>query len=264
MDKKLLKVEGKEIVLLLENSCSHNRKDYSLFGFIIKSQPNKIYMDYVSSCKSDDYRERDLVDISKIIATKLEEKKKQVLKVFLDNNINKINFYDEYFFRNFYRFTYNFEEEKHCVNNWDFGNIIDGIIKFQFNNKTIEFNVLTKELSTEDDWKYVFYSKIELLILLALEQVKHGKGNKTFVELLELGKWLRGKKSIKIYLKDIGKVEYKSNYNVSLRGILDFSSKRFTINDFYDFNPRLRQDKELEDLDYLQYGKKKYFINIET
>lgn len=112
----------------------------------------------------------------------------------------------------------------------------------------------------------LFYGGV-FLKHLALEQHRQGIAPPAYTELVKLGDFLRDKKSLKLVMKNGVVHEYKNNYggDVTARDLLvsGFLENRtvFFLNDNYYMKPRFAKNLPLSELDYLQFGRNKHYID---
>ena len=156
--------------------------------------------------------------------------------------------------------------------------VIDGIVGIEINHTVCFYDFASNEIAGyRNAWNAyedkplnttpmrVFYGEY-LDRLLALEQYKRGLAPPYYVELAKLNRFLDGKKSVKLVMKNGAVHEYKHHYGyeVYLRALLSFHPENaapFSLEDNYDLKPRFSGNRPVDELDYLQYGREKHYID---
>ncbi len=109
----------------------------------------------------------------------------------------------------------------------------------------------------------------ELYQVLALEQYKIGKAPTAYIELAKLVKFLEGKTSIKVILKNgtVHKLIKPHKRTIQAGDILTVMKRKdkteFVLQDNVYLKPRLGENLSLEALNCLQFGKQKHYFNVE-
>ncbi|GCD12633.1 hypothetical protein [Clostridium tagluense] len=284
MDNKYQLRNGNMTTLL---SGADTNGKFEFEGLMIDSIPNVVFKKYIWSHDVQIADGVKYVEIGTYIFDKLKESADQQLKEYIENNINDTVFYtnmnqnDSCFLTNNHSWEDEYPKIQRNVSTsyseageGIFKITIDGIICV-YDFKEAKFIKFEKEYnnSYDKDKKEItpldiFYRR-NLNLILAIEQYRKGTAHNVFTELVNLNKFLNGKKSVKINFKnDIGKkgkiVTLKSNNSVSSNGLFTIFNNEFYINDSYNMQPRLDKRLPLSELDYLQFGKKTYKINVEN
>jgi hypothetical protein len=154
--------------------------------------------------------------------------------------------------------------------------VIDGIVGYRVNNVICLHNLISKTVvgfkrnnsgdKTETTPMNIFYGD-RLAVMLSLEQYKRGMAPPFVTELMRLRLFLNGKKSAKLIMRDGSVHEYKPRNGGDVKaGRLicfdaDNAAEPFYLADFYDIRPRFNRRRQIADLDYLQFGKEKFYLN---
>lgn len=280
--EKNYKLENNGLTVLMNNTYDKYGK-FEFKGLIVADKPNTIFKSSVSSLdKTPDGIE--FISIRTYLFNMIKNKADKELKEYIDANINNFDFYTEQIPMNeqeydgkFVFFTNHiyFEESEYYKNQnmeMDLCEIAEGIVELNINSCDITFDFRLNEFTkitkgSHNDKRIVtplevFYSGM-LHKILAFEQYKKGIAHKAFTEIINLGKFLEGKKSVKIILKN-GRGTITLKERVSVNGLLTMFKGDFYINDSYQMEPRLNGRLPMIELDYLQYGKNIYKINIDN
>jgi hypothetical protein len=158
-------------------------------------------------------------------------------------------------------------------------NVIDGIVGLEVNrtvclydftrNKICGYRKAYSDEPIDVTLLYIFYGEY-LDRILALEQYKRGLAPPVYAETAKLSQFLNGKKSVKLIMKDGSMYEYKhhNGNEVCVSNLLHFNRENiaepFSLEDSYDLRPQFNANRPLCDLDYLQYGREKYFIDMDA
>ena len=257
---KLYKIENGDVTIYVRSGI---RGSFEFEKMTIKNKPGIVFKTYVYK------EEENMVSIGEYVYKKLKNIIDQRLQQYVKDNISRYDFYtkkSEYneniFFERFYTFKDKYTE-KRCDYNTSLNDIVEGIATLSVNNCKCKFNLVKDEFIDMTPLSK-FYSEHDLNLMVAIEQYKQGTAHKIFTEIVNLNKFLEGKKSIKLILKDGRVIDLKCQYGVSVSKILRLIKDKFYIDDNYDMKPRLGEKLPLEALDYLQFGKKQYRINIEN
>jgi hypothetical protein len=157
---------------------------------------------------------------------------------------------------------------------------IDGIVGLELNQRICLYDFVNKKVTGYiDDYNKdksldttlmkVFYS-MYLDQILALEQYNRGLAPPIYTELAKLNRFLNGKKSVKLVMKDGTLHDYKhhNGSEVYIGSLLHFNpedtANPFILEDSYDLKPRFACKRPVAELDYLMYGKEKYVIDTDA
>ncbi len=261
------KIQNNDFTILLERPDGNG--NFGFYGLIVNNNPDVIYLPYVSEWTKKE-EGKIYISLYHYINDKVKKQADVQLKEYIDKNINNQDFYTKKFFRNHLFADGELPIVERDVRLYLDG-IGDGIVYFKINSCysgkydimqdkiiMLEHSYDNKEVTLLD----VFYGDY-LNYIIAVEQYNRGIAHKTFTEIVNLNKFLKGKKSIKIVLKD-GRIFKLKKDIIKAYDILSIIGDKFFINDSYYFKPRLNERVSLSELDYLQYGKMTYKINVEN
>lgn len=269
---KVYKIQNNGLTVLLKNPDGEGK--FKFEGLIINNNPNVVYMSYVDMWTKKE-EGKTYVSLYNYLYDKLKVEADKQLKEYINNNINNKDFYtkkDEYnhFFRDNLFADGELPNIKKEIKIYLDGIaegvvncIIGGYISCKYDiiqDKFIEIkeHYNSKRITPLD----VFYG-CYLDYILAIEQYNRGIAHKAFTEIVNLNKFLKGKKSIKIALKDGRVLELKKD-NIKASDILSITNDEFVLNHNYYFRPMIDEELPLTEVDYLQYSKTIYKINTDN
>lgn len=202
------------------------------------------------------------------------------LRKYIDDNINNYIFYSRYD-------GHDFPFWSNVINNVgvepvfrhypevNLSDVMNGIVGIMINNVMCRYDFVSRKIAGFGSNNYhsiynesisamgVFY-RSHLDGLVALEQYRRGMSVPAYDELVRLREFLQDKKSVKLVMKSSIVHELKSDtLRVSdiLKQYSDNGRLQFKLNDSYYLKPQIKQCLPLDDLDYLQYGKHRHYID---
>lgn len=212
--------------------------------------------------------EKKIINISDYINEKICNKIRDELRVYVLNNINKYDFYNDSFIfdirnkikqdlvtyqMNYYTYSYDYSD----INR----NII--IVTHSHFDGEIRVNILTGEMEFYKKGQKIncldyYFSQNFLNTIIAQEQYKKGIAPKMLNELVKLQEFLYKKCSVKIITNDNKEHIYKARYSSDVSNLLDFYNGRFEISKYW-----LNEDDNinLKDVLYFKYGRKEHYFN---
>jgi len=260
-------------VCILVNDPKHNGS-FEFSGLMLNSKPDVVYKDHIWGSEPE-IPGKTSVSMSVLIYDKLKAMADAELKSFIDSNIERKDFYTQK--SEYGRYTF-FEESRYSdvipKEQFSLGitysRITEGVIEGTINHVQFAYDLIQGEF-TEIKNCYgdrdtlapidVFYSQPERLERLAIEQYLKGIAHPVFTEMVNLNKFLQGKKSVKLVLKNGSTHELKYDH-INAKNIVNIVGSQFFIEDSYWLKPRLQEGYlPIKDLDYLQFAKKVYRIN---
>ena len=284
MSNKLFEIKNKDVTIVLEQSYG-GEGQFEFYELYLNSEPTIRYRkSYYGGSPYDKSINNDnkYYNISDFVYNKLKELADKELEQYLNKNINNMKLYkikdnswgssDIWF--NLYKCKDEHEVKVEYVNS-DYNEITEGIMSICYNHCHIckydlnegKFISLMEERYGKTKIKTpleIIYCE-DLTQLLLVEQYKRGTCHKAFTELVNLNKFLKDKKSIKILLKDGTEIKMVDKYSVRISDLLQFmEDNKFYINNSYDMKPRPSKVIDINELDCIQYGKNKYYINVEN
>lgn len=276
---KMYELKNGDLTILLKGGNSDGKFEFE--GLTVANKPNIIFKKYIWSRDNKEVDGKQLIEIGDYLFDKLKTEADKQLEEYIEQNINNQSFWtennNEHY--NFFTRTLSFKDEcpqQRIDKDVSYYEIGEGIVTlivnrilcvYDFNQD--KFIRLTSEYSRADEKKdftplEVFYNKMELSQILAVEQYKRGVAHKTFTEIVNLNKWLEGKKSVKLNLKDGRVIEIKNNGEITARSIINIVENEFYINDYYYMKPRINATLPISELESLQFSRSTYLINIDN
>lgn len=272
MKNKLYELKNNGLTILLKSGS--DKGDLKFEGLIVDYKPHIVYKDYLWT--SENKNDKTYMKITDYLYNKLKDEADIQLQEYINNNISNMNFYykkDEYNQYTFWSRINSFFDKYPEIDNYiniDLSDVVEGIVNCNVNNAYCIFD-FTKDEFIEIKHKYneqkkvipldIFYGK-HLDLILAIEQYNKGIAHKTFTEVINLNKFLKDKKSIKIQLKNGCIIKYKNWFKVEAGHIIEVYNGEFYITNNYDMTPRPKKPIPITELDYLMFGRKKYKVNI--
>jgi hypothetical protein len=259
---------------------SWNGKDFSFKGFTAEGDTENYYVIYNSSYDSPP-ADRKVVEIGKYLYDLYKTEADSELQKYIEDNIDNYDFYSECDEYNAFPFWQNIINsagiEPQSRDNYDINlaEIMNSVVIFSIKgvhcrynfkeNKTISFAWdYTREEEPITSPMRIFYRGRILNELIALEQYRRNIAVPAYAELVKLREFLQGKKSLKYVMKSGEIYEYKRD-SIYVSSILNQyysdGELRFNLNNSYHLKPSMKTVQPLIELDYLQYGKQKHYIN---
>lgn len=250
---------------------------FSFEGVKVSTKPNVLFKSYVHSLDKKVSGELTITSLREHIYGKIKVQADSELKDYIKKHINDTAFYtekDEYEYKFFSRGVNSKDAYPEIDENINltYGSIGHGLVNCTINNRYCVYDLVQDKFISIRSSSYsdavdvtplqIFYGR-ELNFIIALEQYKLGKAHPAFTEVVNLNKFLEGKKSVKLKMTN-GKVhELKSTSSeVRANQIIECINGVFSMENNYHLSPRLEKDHTgLEFLDCLQFGKQTYKIN---
>jgi len=273
MTDKMYPIQNGDVTLYVQMSYNGTQFDYK--GFTVEGDGN-LYMPGLTDYNHIDLDGRPCVDIGDYLFDMYKALADAQSRKYLERHIHDA--IDPLTFKCFwhqagqplsFRYYKKLREEQ----------VIDGLVGIEIERTICYYNFVANESAgyraLYHDKKLattpmkVFYGDY-MAQLLALEQQKRGLAPPVYAELARLNAFLEGKKSVKLVMKDGAVFELKSRYtgdDITLSTLLDYSpgaAAPFFLNDSYQMKPRFGCNCPLADLDYIQYGKQKFVIDVEA
>jgi len=271
MSDKLYQIKNGAITLYVQ--MKYNGINFEFVGLTVDGDSN-FYQPHVSIYDIDLVDGMPRVGLDQYLLDKFKTLADEQLKDYLDKNIEDMSVYDinDNGFERLWRNAGDISTQKSiCCRQ-----AIDGVIGFEVENMACLYDFVgnkvisySNQYSEEDHGitpLRIFYGK-RLNCLLAQEQLKRGFTPPFYTELVKLNRFLSGKKSVKLVMKDGAVHEYKHHHGdeVSITSLLYFNSRNatepFSLENSYDLRPRFVSNRPVAELDYLQYGKERHYID---
>lgn len=267
----MIEIRNKEkgLTIFVDNP---NREGSFTFKYLVLDRsPNIIYKQYTSEFNHNktDYVYKGIysyiIDVVKAQAIK-------ELDNYIAENIHRTEFYtkkDEYNHYTFFQYIHYKEPDFDNIQryNIEYHKIYEGIVNMSINNIPFEYDLIEDKIVKIAEGitplNIIFGYEINLNNIIARAQYQRGYANKTYTELMNICKFLDDKKSVKLVLKD-GTVINSSTTSINQILTKRNDEKTYQINHCYDFKPRPRKNIDLSELDYFQYSKQKYKLNIDN
>ena len=280
-DKKY-EIRNEKVTVLVKGP--DYKGNFAFDGLIVNAEPNIIYKEYVDRREKEDPG-KTFVLIQDYLYAKLKKEADAELGVYIEKNINNQDFYTEKMVNcptnySFWDTGLNFKDQYPDVvrsGYLNFGKISEGVVQQTINGVNVIFGFIQDafismkwEHAHENDDEQVtpmeiFYDRLNEI--LAIEQYRRGIAHPAYTEIVNLNKWLEGKQSVKIVLKNGTVYECKARTTgagVQARSIITLYGEIFYIKDSFLLRPKLDEKLPIADLDYLQYGKHSYRVNTDN
>lgn len=276
--EKVYKMEKRNGITVYLNNHDYNG-DFSFYGLTADNKPGIMFIK-CAICRQK--AEGTEIEIAEYLYNKIKTEADKQLNEYIDQHINDTEFYTDkndrgkFFFGKRMLFTDEYKEKKPTIN-ISYSYIVDGLVYLSVNNAALIFDFKTDTFadpiksihSYEENEKLTFMDVLygcDLDLILATEQYKRGIAHKAFTEIVNLNKWLDGKKSVKLIFKDGSSTKVETGgSNVNSFYILSLIDKNFVVDDSYYMKPRLKYNYiPVSALNYLQFGKNTYRINADN
>lgn len=272
--KKFKMVSGEVTVLLGDRATSNGQ--FSFEGVMVTTKPNVLFKSYVSSFDKKEEGELSIVSLRDYIYSKIRIQADSDLKDYIAEHIGDVEFYtkkyedgrDEFFSQGM-----NFKDEFPEISeeiDISLDKIGDGLVNCKIAYSQCIYDLVQDKFISIKSSDYhdakdiapldIFYKR-DLRKIIAIEQYKIGKAHKLFTEIVNLNKFLDGKKSVKLVMKNGDIHTLKGKGDIRASQILNFANDKIYIDDNYNLMPRMGRYIEAKELDYLQFGKNKYTID---
>jgi hypothetical protein len=268
---------GKVTVIL---SGSNSDGQFNFESVKVSTKPNVIFRRYTYGQKAPEGME--LVSLGDYIYDKVKATADTALKDYIAKHINDMDFYyeksEEYGYA-FFDSANNWKDEYPkmdrdiCISLSD---VAEGIITGSVHGYLFTYDLVKDKFTSLRSHSYNGSQEIEplrviygqhLRFILALEQYRLGKAHPAFTEVVNLNKFLDGKRSVKLNMKNGKTYELKTRHNgdVYAGQIIEFIKGKFYLNDNYDLKPRLNlkygDHMEVSELESITYAKQSYTLN---
>jgi len=272
-DRKLFPIKNGKVTLY--GQMNNNGTQFNFRGFTVKDDGN-LYMPGVSEFNRIDLGGRPCVDIKDHLFGIYKALANAQLKEYLDQHIcDGLSPSD---FKLFWHSAGRQLDINDCKE-IRLGRVSEGVVGIEINRIVCNYNFVThkpvgyheyncahKELITTP--LQVLYGN-RLIPTLALEQYRRGLAPPIYTELARLNAFLEGRKSVKLVMKGGAMHEYKhhSGYEIYLSMLFNYAPDNampFELDDCYDLKPQFGRNRPLAALDYLQYGKHRFVIDLEA
>ena len=272
--KKLYEIKNGNITVYVES----RGREFKFMGFTVYDNPESYYVVYKSPYDPVPDN-RIAVEMGKYLFNLYKAEADIQLQKHINDNINDYAFYCEYQDNSFPFWsgiinTAGIEPKIKTDYDVDLTGIMDGIVTLSTNNVNCKFDFIERK-SIGFDPHYtrdtpvvsameIFYRDRVLNELVALEQYKRGVGVPAYGELVKLREFLQEKKSVKLVMKS-GEIYDLKKDSLIVRDILGHYHSEgklcFNLNNSYYARPHMKYVHLLSELDYLQYGRHKHYIN---
>ena len=274
MSDKIYQIKNGAVTLYVD--MKYNGTNFEFVGLIVEGDGN-FYQPHAGINDNENVDGRPRVGLGQYLLDKFKTLADEQLKDYLDRKIGDMSIYDahdngfERLWRGAGRGCDVRMQKCVCCRQ-----AIDGIIGLEVNHMICLFDLAGNRvigyknqygLEDPDITPLRAFYGDHLNCLLALEQLKRGFSPPFYMELAKLNHFLSGKKSMKLVMKDGSIYEYKhhNGNEVSVYSLLKFDSRNaaepFSLNNSYDLRPRLTGNYPVEELDYLQYGRERHYID---
>lgn len=214
---------------------------------------------------------RESVGLYIYVKEKLKEIFESQLSEYISANIHNYDMYTivdssgglTFYKKNSYLFGEDMNDPDVFIHDLTF--LLEGIIVIKINNRFLNYNFIKNTVTmnsceSNKTSPLDIYYNFSVNVLLANEQYKNGIAPPAYCEIVSMIQFLQNKKSIKIILKNGKSYVLKPTYGpVSFGQIFGISSKtgkiNLYLNDYHAYRPRLPGRLEIEELDYIQYGR---------
>ena len=268
-ERKLFPVKNGKVTLYVH---TNDGTQFDFEGFIVKGDGN-LYMPYIGAHDRTSLDGRPCVSIEDHLFEKYKALADAQLAEYLEKHIN-----DALVATDFSSFWYDAGKPPtfRYDENLRLERVIDGLVGIEINHTVCIYNFAAGKLAGyrmryQDAEQAttplkVFYGD-RLVQILLLEQYRRGLAPPVYAELARLNAFLEGKKSVKLVMKDGVVHEYKhhNGCDIYLSTLFSYSPDNampISLNDCYDLKPRFVRGRPLTDLDYLQYGKHRFVIDM--
>lgn len=273
----MYEIKANDLTILLNNPNSEGKFEFE--GLILNRQPDTVYRRYIPYI-DEGYEGKKIISISNYLFDKMKAAADEQLEKYIQDNINNMDFYTEkgesgnYIFWGRYNINFidKYPKIEDSRSRIGLNDIVEGIASCSINRSICEYDFIQDKI-TITKYEYgdnremtpleVFYGG-SLNHIVAVEQYRKGTAHPAFTEIVNLNKFLEGKKSVKIILKDGQVIEYKNAYGIYSGDILELYPSGFYIDDNYRMSPRINKHLPISELDYLQFGKNIYRINTDN
>ena len=270
-DCKLFPIKNGRVTLYVH---TNNGTQFDFKGFTVKGDGN-FYMPYISAYFGIDLDGRPCTSIEDHLFEKYKPLADAQLAEYLEEHIHGTLIATD-----FSSFWYTAGKTLAFIydKNLHLDRMLDGLVGIEINHticiynfaagKPVGYRALYRNEELATTPLKVFYGD-RLIQMLLLEQYRRGLAPPVYAELARLNTFLEGKKSVKLVMKDGAVHEYKHHnggdiYLSTLFNYAPNSAMPFCLNDCYDIRPRFNRSRPLADLDYLQYGKHRFVIDLEA
>lgn len=293
---KLVKVEGNGIVAYYEQPDKKGALEFKGFTKIFdKADRTGVFYDVrwgnVGSSSYDGVS--GVISLPNYFENMIEVIANNELKDYIDANINDVSFYtsmenedDRKFFRNINTYTLDYKPKENHIE-YDYSDLLPrGYVKLYVNNNYVlvfdvcldvftsinrlnRFNSKFRDSDNVKALEIVYGYKWDLVEILAIAQYINGNCHSAYRELINLQDFFNtgDKKSIKIVLKDGSTYSLKPDYGLRVNQLFSYNDddKRFELANNYNILPHtfVKKEKTIADLDYLLFGKKKYYVDVD-
>jgi hypothetical protein len=274
MSDKLYQIQNGAVTLYVE--MKYDGTTFEFRGFTVDGDEN-FYQPYISPYNNSSGGNRPCIGLDQYLFDKFKALADEQLKEYLDQNLRNMSIYEvrgdvvDSLWS-----TAGKEPDIRIQKYIQRSRVIDGIVGLEVNHAVCLYDFVRKEAAgyrkeyqdeeLDTTLLQVFYGE-HLARLLALEQHKRKLAPPFYTELVKLNRFLDGKKSVKLVMKDRSVHEYKhhNGNEVSAHSLLDFNAKNaaepFSLADSYDLKPRFGGKRAVTELDYLQHSREKHYID---
>jgi hypothetical protein len=274
MSDKVYQIQNGAVTLYVDMKSDGTTFEFK--GFTVNGDRH-FYQPYISAYDNGVVADRPHVGLNQYLFDKYKMLADEQIQTYLDQHIRDMCIYTDHGeeFRNSW---YNAGKEPvaRLYKSIRYGQVIDGIVGLELNgmiclydfvsSQTVGFRKEYTDEALNVTPMYIFYGGF-LTQKLAFEQYKRGFAPPFYVELAKLNQFLTGKKSVKLVMKNGNVHEYKQHcgYEVSIYHLLRFDpeniSEPFLLENSYDLKPRFAGNSPVTELDYLQHGRDKHYID---
>lgn len=285
MQKNIYKIPMGKLTTYI--SDSYSKKKYNFIGFTVEREPEFFYCDDLSSIQNYDIlKEFTPIQISAYLMNFYKElaytELSEIIVESMDMNIDDFQLiendseYESFWTsaicsagkdeRNDKYIGISVTDVKEGLVSAEIG---EYICDYDFvEGKHIAYRKSERDKVSQITATTIFYGK-KVNQIIALEQYKNNVASPTYKEFALLNNFLANKKSVKLVMKN-GDTYILKNSVLNSRNIIEctyIESERrlsFYIRNNYYLQPRLEKNMSICELDYLQFGKEKHYINADA
>jgi hypothetical protein len=267
MSKALYPITNGKVTLY--TSLNYKGTAFEFEGFTVERDAENLFMPYVVKNNASSVDGRKCLNIREYLVNQYKTLADEQLQSYIEQHLNDYGIYEltSNCFSNILKYAGE-EPDMNFHDELKLDQVIDGIVGIRINHTVCKYNFADgKPVGYFDDNNKplpktplnVFYGGV-LDRLLAVEQYRRGLAPPVYTEFAKLNSFLKGKKSVKLVMKNGSVFDYRNGGDVHISCILSLTARGFTFNNSYRFTSKIA-NQPVEELDYFQFGKKKYIID---
>lgn len=266
---ELYKIDRGEFTILLEN-FNDAEGNFRFHGLIVKDKPDIVFRKQMFYDKEDGEGKTSVL-IGEYLYNKLKENADAQLKEYISKNISDMGIYKQ---TNIYKDMLGWDEDnlesstKNRNLTVSFSDIYKGVVSCKVDYAFCAFNFL-KDVFTEIGDGFlnkemdIFYA-YRLNQIMVTEQFKRGIAPKAAAEIMNINKFLKGKKSSKLILTNGNAIQIKCGYGLSASDVFCLKDNKYYMESTYYMDPKPKNITPVQNLYSIKFGKQEYRINVEN